>query len=223
MSTEAATRDRHAVVAWALMALSAVGSAWCAYQASLWKGHETRSLARAGVAQFEAARKEMTANRKATVDVATFLDYVGADLRGDTRAATFVREHARAGFKPALEAWIADKKAGDARLDNPLVRPQYQIEEAAEGLALAAAAAAAVSDANNAGTRAELYVLHTVFFALALLFLGATSQAWQRWTRTASLVFGAFIFVLTVASLARQPREGVPRPEHNPSVAMESK
>jgi len=55
-------------------------------------------------------------------------------------------------------------------------------------------------------------VLHTVMFALALFFLGTTSDARRRHVRIATLAFGALVLALATVSMARIPR-GPPVPD----------
>jgi hypothetical protein len=60
--------------------------------------------------------------------------------------------------------------------------------------------------AGDASRQNDLYVLHTVFFALALFFFGATSEVRRGGMRRFSLAFGAVILAATLVSLARLPR-----------------
>jgi hypothetical protein len=213
MATGSSAHDGVEVLSWALLAAATVGSAWCAYQESLWSGEQARSSARATVTQFESSRRTTIANRNLTIDVATFLDYLAADLHGDAKVAAFLREHARAELKPALEAWIADKANARVDLPTPFARPQYRLADQEDATALDARATAEILAANAANAHADVYGLYTVLFALSLFFLGATSTVRHRGMRRAMLVFGALIFTLSVVSLAQQPRASGGRPE----------
>jgi hypothetical protein len=207
MPTNSAERDAIEVISWTLLAAATVGSAWCAYQSSLWSGEQTRGLARASVAQFEASRLTTVANRNMTVDAATFIDYVSADLHHDTKVAGFLRSHARPEFKPAFDAWIADEAAGRSVAPNPFQYPQYKLSDQERAAALDAQAAVDIGKANEANGYSDSYVMHTVIFALALFFLGATSETRRGGIRKMVLVFGALVFFLSVLSVARLPRQ----------------
>jgi hypothetical protein len=220
VGSERSARDNLEIAASALLAAATVASAWCAYQASLWNGEETRTLAQATVTQFASARRTTIASRNLTVDAATYLDYLAADLRGETKVAGFLRQHARPELKPALEAWIADKAAGRPDLPNPFGRPAYRLADQEAALELDAQAEAEIAHAGAANSHNDAYVLHTVLFALSFFFLGATSQARRQGTRRVMLVFGTLVFTLSVISLARLPRakaEG-PAPGSNASA-----
>jgi len=213
MATEAQIRDGVELTSWALLAAATVGSAWCAYQATVWSGEQTRALARASVAQFKSSREMSIVNRAVLIDVGTFINYVGADLRGDRKVAGFLRAHARPAFKPALEAWLADQAAGRTDAPNPLARPEYHMAEQDTVADLDEQALSDIATANAANEHSDGYVLHTVLFALSLFFLGATSEARRSSFRRAMLAMGALVFTLTVISVARLPRA------HHPSLA----
>jgi hypothetical protein len=212
MGSERSARDNLEIAASALLAAATVASAWCAYQASLWNGEETRTLAQATVTQFASSRRTTIASRNLTVDAATYLDYLAADLRGETKVAGFLRQHARPELKPALEAWIADKAAGRPDLPNPLGRPEYRLADQEAALELDAQAEAEIAHAGTANSHNDAYVLHTVLFALSFFFLGTTSQARRQGTRRVMLVFGTLVFTLSVISLARLPRAAAEGP-----------
>ena len=194
MATEAQLRDGVELTSWALLAAATVGSAFCAYQASIWSGEQTRALARASVAQFKSSREMSIVNRALLIDVGTFINYVGADLRGDRKLAGFLRAHARSDFKPALEAWRADEAAGRTDAPSPFARPEYHIAEQKTVADLDEQALSDIATANADNANSDGYVLHTVLFALSLFFLGATSEARKRIFRRAMLATGALVF-----------------------------
>ena len=199
------------MLCWALLAAASVGTAWCAYQASLWSGEETQRLVAASVAQFASMRRTTIANRNMTIDVGTFTAYVEADLHHDEKMTRFVRDHARPELKPALEAWIADSASGDPDLVNPFARPEYRLADLMAADALDSQAASHIAVASEANRTSDTYMLHTVLFALSLFFLGARSEARRRGMRRVTLIFGALVFTLTVVSVVRVPRRSAPR------------
>lgn len=212
MGLEYSARDNLELVASALLAAATVASAWCAYQASLWNGEETRTLANATVTQFASSRKMTAANRDLTIDATMYLQYLSADLRGETKVADYLRRQARPEFKPVLDAWIADKAAGRPETPNPFARPEYRPADQEAALQLDAQASAEIARAAAANGHNDAYVLRTVLFALSFFFLSSTGQARRRGTRRLMLVFGTLIFTLSVISLARIPRAKSDRP-----------
>lgn len=206
MGSEAQARDNVELSSWILLAAATVASAWCAYQASLWNGEQMRAMSRAGVAQFASAREMSNVNREVMIDVGTYLDYVGADLRGEGPLAAFLRTHARPDFQPALEAWIAKKRTNRADLPTPFMLPEYRLPELERMAQLDDQSQADIAESNGANKNSDGYVLHTVLFALSLFFLGGTSQLRRSGPRRAMLVLGSVVLVLTVISMSRLPR-----------------
>jgi hypothetical protein len=193
------------VIASALLAAATVASAWCAYQASVWNGVQTRALATASVAQFASARDASVVNRNVNIDVGVFLRYVEADGRGDRRTTTFLRENARLEFRPALEAWIADQRAGRKDITLPFLRPEYKLAAQDRIFDFDRRVSSDLNIANAANNHSDAFVLHTVLFALSLMFLGATAQARRKRTQLTMLIFGALAFMATFGSMVRLP------------------
>jgi hypothetical protein len=206
MASETQARDNVELSSWILLAAATVASAWCAYQASLWNGEQMRAMSRADVAQFASAREMSNVNREVMIDVGTYLDFVGADLRGETPLAAFLRAHARPDFQPALEAWIAKKRSNAADLPTPFTLPEYRLPELETVTHLDKQSQADIAEANGANKNSDGYVLHTVLFALSLFFLGGTSQLRRAGARRAMLILGSAVLLLTVISMSRLPR-----------------
>jgi len=189
----------------ALLAAATVASAWCAFQASVWNGVQTRALASASVAQFAASREGAVVDRNVTIDVGVFLRYADADMKGDRKATAFLEANARSEFRPALQAWIADQRSGRASAPLPFFRAEYRIAAQDRIAGLDTRVASDLKIANAANHHSDAFVLHTVLFALSLMFLGATAQARRRRTQLTMLVFGALAFMATFVSMVRLP------------------
>ena len=205
-SSEAASRGKVDFIASLLMAAATLSSAWCAFQASVWNGVQTRVLAMVSVAQFSGSRQSSIMNRNVGVDGGVFLRYVDADLHGDPKSTAFLRANARPEFRPALEAWIRDVAAGRKDSPLPFYRPEYRLVAQKEIETIDADVERQLGVANAANNHSDMFVLHTVLFALSLMFLGATAQARRRRSQITMLVFGALAFAVTFVSMARLPR-----------------
>jgi hypothetical protein len=205
-SSAARSRGRIDVIGSVLMAAATLASAWCAFQASVWNGVQTRVLALVSVAQFDSARQASVMNRNISIDVGVFLRYVDAELHGDRQATRFLRANARPEFRPALEAWIRDAGAGEQDAALPFGRPEYRLAAQQKIEVLDADVKGQLDRANAANSHSDMFVLHTVLFALSLMFLGATAQAHRRRTQLTMLAFGALAFLATFVAMARLPR-----------------
>jgi hypothetical protein len=194
------------LVASALLAATTVASAWCAFQSSVWHGVERGNLAVWSAAQFTASRRVTALNRDVAVDVGTFTSYVAADLRGDRKVALFLRAHARHELRPALEGWIRDLETTGVAEPLPFGRPEYRPAAEVEVEELDASVLSNLKLANQANHTAELFVLHTVLFALALFFLGSMGQANRTGVRNVMFACGTIILAVTTVSMFRLPR-----------------
>jgi hypothetical protein len=206
MGDDITGHDRSDLASWAMLAAATLGSAWCAYQATLWSGEEMDYLAQSRMVEFASSKRTSIANRNMTIDAATYLQVAVAQQRGDTKVAAFLRQHARDELKPALEAWIKDMEAGRVDAPTPFLRPEYTVDDEMEATKLDDTAAAEIGRAMLYKNTNDVYVLHTVMFAMALFFLGATSQTRRRPVQRVMLAFGGIIFVVTTASMLRLPR-----------------
>jgi len=206
MDKETYVHDEVEIAAAVLLAAATVASAWCAFQAALWSGDETRQLAKANSAHFESLRQSNEANIDTLVDVTTFLSYLDHASRGETKAVDFIRVHARPEFRPALDAWINEREAGREPKSLPFKSALYRLAASEAATVLGHEAQAATESANRANGRSDIYVLYTVLFAMVLFFLGTASSARRRGTRRTMAVLGSLVFVLAVLSMLRLPR-----------------
>lgn len=199
-------REKVELAAAVLLAVATVASAWCSYQSALWGGEQTASLAQADALHFRALELTGEAQSLQLVDVGVFLNYVAKEASGERKVADYFRRGARPGFRPALESWIAERAAGREPRELPFKSPLYKVEPAAKAAEANHQAEAATNAANEANGRSDLFVLHTVMFAMALFFLGTASAVDSRTTKRVMLLLGGLVVILSVISVARLPR-----------------
>jgi hypothetical protein len=212
MPEERPNHDASEVVTAGLLAVATVASAWCAYQAALWSGDQTRELARANAAHFQSVRSANDANVALLIDVTTFINYIESEARGETKTGAYILAHARPEFRPLFRRWIDERKSVGDSADLPFKPPRYKLAAMEKANQLAAEADEATQSANLANERSDLFVLHTVLFAIALFFLGSSSSARHKGVRRAMLIVGALALVLSAISMGRLPRApGAPR------------
>jgi len=194
------------ILAAALLALAAVGTAWSSYQASRWNGEQAKSFSRANAARIESTRASSLADSQTQIDVATFTQWVDAYALDEKELADFYLRRFRAEFKPAVHAWIATRplKNADAPL-TPFAMPQYRLAARADAVRLEANAEALSAKARTNVQRSTNYVLGVVLFAVALFFAGMSTKLRTRRLQAVLLGLGATFFVGTVVFLATLP------------------
>ena len=189
-----------------LLALAAVATAWCSYQATRWNGEQAKAGAAASAARFQAARAADLANSQTEVDVATFSQWVNAYARDETKLADFYRARFRPEFVPAVDAWIATKPLvnSDAPL-TPFRMPQYKLAASADADRLDKQAEVLAADVRADIQLASNYVLGVVLCAVSLFFAGMSTKLRSPPLQIALLVLGGVVFIGTLGWLATFP------------------
>ena len=106
MADEQDSRDYRELVALLLLSVTAILTAWCGFQASKWGGAMSISFSQASSARIEASRIDAVANRKMSVQVGLFTQWLSAYQAGDTELATFLSERFPDPMGPAFQAWV---------------------------------------------------------------------------------------------------------------------
>jgi hypothetical protein len=199
-------RDWVEVGATILLALAAVATAWSSYQATRWNGEQAKTSGRVNKTRIEAARASDLANAQQQVDVATFMQWVDAYARGETRLVNFYRERFREEFRPAFNAWIATKplQTEGAPL-TPFAMPQYRLAAKAEAGRLDLSAEQLSAQVRRNIQRASNYVLGVVLFAVALFFAGMSTKLTAPALRTTMVAVGGLLFLGTAVWIATFP------------------
>ena len=163
-----------------LLALAAVVTAWCSYQATRWNGEQARSAAAASAVRFQAVRSSDLANTQTEVDVATFTQWV--------------------------DAWVATRPLKNPQAPlTPFAMPQYELVARAEADELEAEAEVYAAQARRNIQRASNYVLGVVLFASALFFAGMSTKLTSPRLRVVMLVIGCAVFLGTAVWIATSP------------------
>jgi hypothetical protein len=199
-------RDWLEIVATIVLAVAAVATAWSSYQATRWNGEQTKASSRNNAVRIQAARASALWENQAGIDVATFIQWVDANARGDDELATFYEERFRPEFGTAFDAWLAtDPLTNPEAPLTPFAMEEYEpaarteadrLDETSEGLS-------AVVQRNI--QRSANYVLGVVLFAVALFFAGMSTKLQGRGSRLTLLIVGCLIFLGTAGWIATFP------------------
>jgi hypothetical protein len=194
------------IFATALLALSALATAWSGYQASLWDGIQSSNYTQASAARTSAAQQHTEANQFRLADLSVFENFIDASVSGDTELADFYRLRFRDEFEPAYEAWIAlDPLTNPAAPASPLAMPEYRLTQDQEASDLTARAEAKFAEGEDANTFSDVYTASTLFFASALFFAAISERFAYRRARIALLAFACAGLIAGVAVALTQP------------------
>jgi len=194
------------IVTTVLLTLATVATAWAAYQSREWTGEQSQGYSRATASRIAVNRTTAVANRQEQIDVATFIQWIDANARGDDALAPFYRARFRHEFKPAFAAWLSTNPFSNAAApQTPFEMPQYRLAASAKAEQLEARAGDDANRAKDANERANGYMLAVVLFSSVLFFAGISIKLRTRSTRVALLALGCVIFIGTVVWLATLP------------------
>jgi hypothetical protein len=178
-------------VAVALLAITAVLTAWSGFEASKWSGEMSISFSRASTQRIEAAREATTAEAARAVDLQVFGIWLQATAQDDRALAEFSRERFTDHFAPAFDEWLATRplKNPDAPR-SPFAMASYVPPGQVEAAEADARADAYFADALADNRRGDNYTLLTVLFAL-VLFFGALSNRFGSRRKSWTILAGA--------------------------------
>jgi hypothetical protein len=189
-----------------LLALATVATAWAAYQSRQWTGEQSTGYSQGTAARITENRAAALANRQVQIDVATFIQWLDARSRHETKLAGFYRTRFRPEFQPAFAAWLAARPFTNRRAPlTPFALPRYKLAAQARADALERTAAAAANRAKAANEHADNYMLAVVLFAISLFFAGIATKLASVGARTALLGVGCVLFLATLAWVATLP------------------
>jgi hypothetical protein len=189
-----------------LLVVAALATSWSSYQATRWNGEQAAAAGRTNAIRIDAARADGLARTQTQVDVATFIAWADADLRGETKVAAFYVDRFRDEFQPAYEAWIAQQPLTNADAPTtPFVMEEYQV--AAKKLAeeLDAGAEASAAEVRLDIQRSSNYVLTVVLYAIVLFFAGMSTRLSNRRLRWVTTIAGTVVLLGALAWVATFP------------------
>jgi hypothetical protein len=196
------------LVATVMLAVAAVATAWSTYQSAQWRGDQASDTGKATAAHIESSQASTRAGQLTQIDIATFTQWVDANVAGKTELAAFYRKRFRPEFQPAFDAWLAQRPLTSSTAPlTPFAMPEYKLAEADEAAALDAQATLHTEAASRANKRADAYMLAVVLFATALFFAGVSGKIASARQREVVVILGAVILVGAAIWIATQPAQ----------------
>ena len=108
-----------------LLALVAVATAWSAYQADLWTGHQAELYGLASKLRVEAEGAATVANQERSYDASTVAEWLNAEAGRHQKLADIFQRRFVPEFRPAFEAW---KKTDPLNNPNAPAKPELMPE-----------------------------------------------------------------------------------------------
>ena len=189
-----------------ILSVTAVATAWSAFQAGKWGGAMTVAFNEAAVDRTVGASDIAQASRDLTGDRATFSSYVLALAAGNKAVAEILFEEFRDDVQPLVAAWVAEDPLSNPGLPSPFDNPNYTVFGTLD------TAIAALDDAEihttvalEARSNVGNYTLLTVVFAVVLLLAGLSRQFKSKTVSIALAVVSVVLLVIGVGALIVLP------------------
>ena len=199
-------RTRQELVATVLLVVAALGTSWSSYQATRWNGEQAAAAGRTNAIRIDAARADGLSRSQTQVDVATFIAWADADIRGEEDVADFYEDRFREEFVPAFEAWSALEPLSNPEAPpTPFAMEEYQVAAQVEADKLDAAAEASAAEVRLDILRSSNYVLTVVLYAVVLFFAGMSTRLHNPRLRWVMTVAGCVVLLGTFAWIATFP------------------
>ena len=184
-----------------LLSVTAVVTAWTGFQASKWSGAMSISFSQASTARIEAARLEGVANRKMTIQVSLFTQWLQAYQADDEQLTDFLADRFPEPLASTFPAWIATRPAKNPDAPpTPFEMQGYVIPELAGARLADERADDKFAEALRNNQRGDNYTVLTVAFASVLFFGALSSRMRSARAQWAFLILG-FIGFLAAGSL----------------------
>ena len=181
----------------AVMALAAICTAWCGYQAARWGGVQAISFIEALAAHQDSIKQANQAVLTQSMHIDLFVEWTSAVALNNEQQANFLYERFPAELKEAVEAWLAlDPTTNPDSPPSPFAMQEYVLEQNKESADLSVAADEMFAMATQANRTADNYVLLTVIFATVLFFGGISGKFKSRTVDLAMLILALVIFIL---------------------------
>ena len=183
----------------AIMALAAICTAWCGYQAARWGGVQAVSFIEALAAQQNSIKQANQAVLIQSMHIDLFVEWTSAVSLGNKEQAEFLYKRFPPELKEAADAWLALQP--ETNLDappSPFAMKEYVLEQNKESADLSVEADGMFAGATKANQTSDNYVLLTVIFATVLFFSGISGKFKFR---TVDLVVLIVAFVLFATGL----------------------
>jgi hypothetical protein len=206
MDTSEPRTRRVQVLSTVLLAVAAVATAWCSYQASRWTAEYRAASGHTNALRLEATRAQGLAEAEKQVDLATFIQWVDAYSLRRTELADFYFRRFRNEFRPAVLAWLKTKPlTNPAAPLSPFVMPQYKLAAARSVRQLDAEAELSSAKGERDNQRSTNYVLAVVRCTSSLFFAGMSKIGGSLRQQEVLLAIGWTVFIGTVIWIATSP------------------
>jgi hypothetical protein len=207
VAPEHSRTDWRELIAIVLLSVTAILTAWTGFQASKWSGAMSISFSQASTNRIEAARMESITNRKLSVQVSLFVQWLQAYQSGDTELTEFLQARFPEPLATVFPAWLDTRPLKDPDAPaTPFDMEEYVIPESVQASAADAKADRKFVQALRNNQRGDNYTVLTIGFACVLFFAALSERMRRRNAQWALLCIGGVGFVILAVILMTFPK-----------------
>lgn len=200
------SRESMDLISALLLGVAALATSWIGYESSRWSGRQSSSINESSVLRMESNRAAGEAAMLRLVDIGGFANWINAYASGNEALDAFYRKRFRNEFRPAFEAWLAQKpRLNPEAASSPFAVPEYRLASALEAERLEAQAETRYRDGQAEGGIKDRYVGGTVLLAAAMFFAGISRQFPKPALQAAVLVFAALLCLTALSIVISLP------------------
>jgi len=191
----------------AVLAIVAIITSWCGYQATLWVGHSARSYAMASRVTMYEQQKVALANQDRIYDLLTFNGWVAARSAHNDLLVNQYERRFRREYAVAFAAWrMSDPDHDPKAPPGPTFMPEYVNANTLEAERLARQADSDFEEGVRTREIGDDYVQITVLLATVLLLTGISQQFRNLSPRIFVLVVAFALLFVSAYCLVTFPR-----------------
>jgi hypothetical protein len=205
--TAAPGTDWRELTAVILLSVTTILTAWSGFQSSKWGGVMSISFSQASAARIEAVGLDGDANRKISVQVSLFTQWLQANASRNTEVADYLAARFPEPLMSAFTAWQkTDPATNPGAPSSPFVMSEYVVPEQTAAEAANRRADELFSQALEANQRGDNYTILTVAFASVLFFAAISGRMKSLRYQWVLLGVGLALFVFAGALLLSFPK-----------------
>lgn len=193
---------------WATVILSVATlvTAWAGYEAGKWNGVQTSLNLQTTILNIDSARLTAESQEQLLVDIGLFTNWANAVGTGNTRLQDFYKAMFRDEFRPAFDAWLAQRPLENPDApQSPFDMPDYLSPKEEEAMTLLEQTEQLARSAENAGAIADRYTLSVVILAGALLLAGIANRFEWAELRAVVVFVALVVLVISIINVIRLP------------------
>jgi len=193
-----------------LISLTAITTAWCAYQSNQWGGQETKSILESQMYGRLSTEKQVIRQNFYSFDATLIMNFIEAYVHSDEKIMNFYLERTRPQMRKLLREWIdLTPMTNKHAPHHPLLMPgykKYTLDPMDDEINKLKRKERYHKDKSvEADNISDRYILMTVIFATIFLLAGVAPKLRNTNFMTFIVAFASLIFAFSLILMLTYP------------------